>query len=132
MRALLWVFGLANVANGLWMLADPEAWYHDIPAGVPDTGPLNLHFVRDIGAAFFTVGAGLCAAAEKPAWRRPVIAGAAMFLILHAFVHLLDLATGRLEADHWLIDLPGVFVPAIVFAVLLLPRWYQEPARTGG
>ena len=29
---------LGNIANGLWMLADPRGWFHGIPAAVPDFG----------------------------------------------------------------------------------------------
>jgi len=47
-----WVLGFGNLANGLWMLFWPEVWYHDLPVGIPDSGPLNLHFVRDLGAAY--------------------------------------------------------------------------------
>ena len=68
---LLLVFGLGAVANALWMLADPLRWYHDLPAGVPDTGPFNPHFVRDIGCAFLAVGVGQVWAAFRPAWRAP-------------------------------------------------------------
>src|SRR5213593_2154411 len=72
MGLLFWVLGLLNVANGLWMLATPARWYHDLPAGVPDTGPLNLHFVRDIGSAFTTIGVAFCVAAVRPQARRGV------------------------------------------------------------
>ena len=34
---------------------------------------------------------------------------------------------GPLGVDHWLIDLPGVFVPAILLGVLALPRWWPPP-----
>ena len=49
----------------------------------------------------------------------------ALFYSLHALVHVADLLAGRLAADHWLVDLPGVFVPAIGLAVLSLPRWWD-------
>jgi len=128
MQVLFWVFGLVNVANGLWMLLAPEAWYHDLPAAVPDTGPLNLHFVRDIGAAFFTIGVAFLAAARHPSWRRGVLLAATLFFVLHAVVHVTDLTSGRLHAEHWLIDLPGVFLPALLLLVLSLPRWWKEAA----
>ena len=128
MPALYWLFGVLNVANGVWMLAQPERWYHELPAGVPDTGPLNLHFVRDIGAAFATIGVAFCVAAVRPAARRGVALGATLFFVLHAAVHVTDLAAGRLGADHWLIDLPGVFLPAIGLLVLCLPRWWRAEA----
>ena len=57
-----WVFlisGLGNLANGFWMLARPAHWYATLPAAVPDFGPLNEHFVRDIGATFTMLGIAL-------------------------------------------------------------------------
>ena len=125
MRTFFWVFGLVNLANGIWMLLAPTSWYHGLPAAVPDTGPLNLHFVRDIGSAFTTIGLAFCIAAPDAPRRRGVLLGAMSFYVLHALVHVADLVSGRLEADHWLVDFPGVFVPAIVLVVLSLPRWWQ-------
>jgi hypothetical protein len=124
MRAFFWLFGAINLANGLWMLLAPAGWYQGLPAGVPDTGPLNVHFVRDIGAAFTTVGVALLVAAPDAPRRRGVLLAATLFYLLHALIHVGDLMSGRLDADHWLIDLPGVFAPAIVLMVLCLPRWW--------
>jgi len=129
MRALYWILGLSAVANGIWMLWSPEAWYHELPAAIPDTGPLNLHFVRDIGAAFLTFGLGLCIGAEIQKYRRMAVTMAATFYVLHALVHVADLFAGRLEADHWLIDLPGVFLPAILLAILAMPRRWESEAQ---
>src|SRR6266487_2284882 len=108
MRTTFRILGLLNLANGLWMLLAPAGWYLHLPAAVPDTGPLNPHFVRDVGAAFVTIGA------------------VTLFYVLHAVVHVTDLAAGRLDASHWLIDLPGVFLPALVLGALCLPRWWKE------
>jgi len=126
MSAVFWVVGVLNLANGLWMLLAPASWYHGLPAGVPDTGPLNVHFVRDIGAAFTTVGVALCVAAPAAERRRGVLLAVALFYVLHALVHVADLTSARLDAEHWLIDLPGVFLPALVLAVLCLPRWWPR------
>ena len=67
----LGLFGLANLANSAWMLVAPAHWYANLPAAVPDTGPLNLHFVRDIGSTFAVLGAALLAAAVWPRFRVP-------------------------------------------------------------
>ena len=125
MRAIFWTLGLLNLANGLWMLLGPEGWYHHLPAGVPDTGPLNLHFVRDIGAAFTTVGVAFLAAAPRAGAGRGVVLAAALFFGLHALVHVVDLVSGHLPPAHWLVDLPGVFAPAVFLVVLALPRWWK-------
>jgi hypothetical protein len=125
MRALFWIFGILNLANGLWMLLFPESWYLRLPAAVPDTGPLNVHFVRDIGAAFTTIGIVLCVAAPNAPRRRGVLLGVTVFYVLHAVLHVADLLSGRLHHGHWLIDFPAVFLPAIVLSILCLPRWWQ-------
>jgi hypothetical protein len=129
MSVLFLVLAVVNIANGLWMLIAPEGWYHGLPAGVPDTGPLNTHFVRDIGAAFFTIGAAFAVATVRPEMRRGVLVFATMFYVLHAAVHVLDLVDGNLPVSHWLIDLPGVFLPALLMAVLCLPRYWSTSAR---
>jgi hypothetical protein len=124
MSAFFWIVGLLNIGNGVWMLLAPQSWYHELPAGVPDTGPFNHHFVQDIGAAFLTIGVALTVAAVRPAWRRGTAAMAATFFTLHALVHVADLLTGRLHPGHWAIDLPGVFLPAVILLVVCLPRWW--------
>jgi hypothetical protein len=132
MSVLFLVLAVTNIANGLWMLIAPQGWYHDLPAGVPDTGPLNTHFVRDIGAAFLTVGIAFAVATVRPAMRRAVLVFAAIFFVLHAAIHVLDLLAGNIPASHWLIDLPGVFLPALLLVVLCLPRYWTAGAPTRG
>jgi len=95
MSAFFWLFGAMNVANGLWMLLAPASWYHGLPAEVPDTGPLNPHFVRDIGAAFLTLGVALWAAAPAARRHPGVLRATALFYGLHALVHVADLLAGR-------------------------------------
>jgi len=115
---LLLALGAGMLANGVWMLFDPLRWYHDLPAGVPDTGPFNAHFVRDIGCAFLTLGVGLVWGAFRPGWRIPLVALAALFSLAHAVLHAYDTASGALDAHHWWLDLPGVYLPALVLGVV--------------
>ena len=58
LRILFILFGVFSLINGLWMLLAPESWYNDLPAGVPDTGPYNGHFIRDLGLVFVLIAAG--------------------------------------------------------------------------
>jgi hypothetical protein len=111
------VLGTMNLGNALWMLADPAGWYAGLPAAVPDTGPLNTHFVRDIGSAFGVMGAALLVAAARPALRVPALAGVSLFYALHALVHVTDTLAGRLPPSHWAIDAPGVYVPTLLMIV---------------
>jgi hypothetical protein len=98
---------------------------------VPDTGPLNLHFVRDIGCAFLSSGIALVwAAATSDARVRLVcVVLALLFVGGHAAVHLFDLSRGALAARHWLLDLPGVFAPALILGVLVVHFGRQAQRR---
>ena len=53
---LLILFGLGSAVNGVWMLTDSLGWFERWAA---DVTPFNVHFVRDVGAAYFTAGAAL-------------------------------------------------------------------------
>jgi hypothetical protein len=112
------VLGLALAANGFLMLVDPASWYAIVP-GVPETGPLNAHFVRDIGAAYLVTGVAIAALALD-AQAAPAALAGALFLTLHALVHVFDAMAGRLHADHVLTDLVTVFAPAAIALWLVL------------
>lgn len=127
-----WLAALAAIsaANAVWMLTDPAHWYHELPAAVPDTGPYNEHFVRDLGVAFATFAFGLAWAARRPRWRPPLTALAALFLAGHAAIHAFDTLRGALGHAHWWIDAPGVYVPAalaVALALHLLRAPEKEP-----
>lgn len=128
-RIVLSLFALGSLGNGVWMLADPAGWYTDLPAAVPDTGPLNTHFVRDIGSAFLVMGTGLLVAAFRPALRLPLVALTSLFYWLHALVHVADTWSGRLPPSHWTIDFPGVYLPALALAAIVAWLAVQGGAR---
>ena len=113
---LLVVIAATSAANAVWMLAGPAHWYSDLPAGVPDTGPYNEHFVRDIGVAFASTALALGWAAFVPRWRVPLVVVDTVFLAGHAVLHVFDTLRGFLDGDHWLLDLPGVYLPALLLA----------------
>lgn len=115
---VLGIFALGNLVNAVWMLADPIHWYENLPAAVPDFGPLNEHFVRDIGCTFFLLGAALAVAALVPRWRIIACGATAGFYVLHALVHVVDTLRGLVGPEHWRIDLSGVYIPAILMTVV--------------
>jgi hypothetical protein len=125
---ILGIAGLANTASGLWMLAAPGHWYFNIPAGVPDTGPMNEHFIRDIGCVFLVMGLALLAGAAKPTVRLAALVMVTAWHVMHSMVHVADTFAGRLEPAHWLIDTPGVYGPTVLLLVLtvLWARTAQE------
>lgn len=114
---LFLVMGGGLLGNALWMLAGPMHWYAELPAAVPDTGPFNPHLVRDVGCAFLAAGLALVWAARVSAWRYPLVATATLFLGAHAVLHVYDTAAGNLPGDHWWLDAPGVYVPALVLGI---------------
>ena len=121
---LLLVFGLISLGNAVWMLVAPLHWYQELPAEVPDFGPFNPHFVRDIGCAFATIGFAFLWAALAPARRYALAVVGAFFYVAHALVHVFDTLREAVEPEHVLIDFPGVYLPAIVLigAVVALRR----------
>jgi hypothetical protein len=104
--------GLAGLmaANGAYMFMDPLAWYHAIP-GVPDTGPLNIHFVRDIGIAYFTAGVAIAWSEFGAGWRATAVG--AMFISLHALLHAGETILGH-HHDVLINELLAVHLPAVL------------------
>jgi hypothetical protein len=124
MRSIVaWILGIGLLTNGLTMLAVPAVWYALVP-GVSETGAFNPHFIRDIGAAYLMAGTALPWSALYEAARPAAWAGAA-FLALHGIVHLSDAAPGREHAYALLVDVPTVFMPAI------LAIWIAWPLARG-
>lgn len=119
-RTIAALLGLGLLPVAAVMLVAPAFWYELFP-GVLESGPLNHHFVRDLGCAFLAAGGALFYAAAKPRNAHSLVAAAAALLVLHAIVHL---AEGAL-ADHagWrVVDLATVYLPAIL-AMACMIRW---------
>jgi hypothetical protein len=118
--ALTWILAFFLIANGLFMLGAPEAWYHFIPT-VPFTGPFNPHFVRDIGCGYLTCGTALLWLARDPARGTAATLITALFLGLHAVIHLWDTLAGRTTLAALIQDLPAVFLPPLIMLWLAWP-----------
>jgi hypothetical protein len=128
----MWIvvfLGVTTFANALWMLAGPMHWYTELPAAVPDTGPFNPHFVRDIGCAFLTTGVALVWAFFSPRFRLPLITISAVFLAAHAILHAYDTLRGALGHDHWMLDLPGVYLPGLLLPFIAFRLAREDRAR---
>ena len=118
MRAtILCLMGVAMMVNGMTMLLAPALWYALVP-GVVGTGPLNPHFVRDIGAAYLVAGGGIVWFLRDRRARAAALAGAA-FLLTHALIHLADAIAGRENLTRLLVDTPTVLLPGALLLVLL-------------
>jgi hypothetical protein len=114
MKILTLALGVFMAANGVYMFIDPLGWYEMVP-GVPATGPLNYHFVRDIGIAYFTAGAALAWSVAGAGWRASALA--ALFLGGHALLHLGETILGH-HHDVILNELLAVHTPAILAVVI--------------
>ena len=121
LRIIYLFFCLLSIFNGAWMLLFPLSWYTDLPAAVPNTGPFNQHFVRDLGVVFLLIGFAFGWAALNVSRSRPVHLAITAFFTGHALIHLADIMSGRLPHSHWLIDTPGVFLPALLMILLAVP-----------
>lgn len=115
---VLLLFGIGNAANAAWMLGSPISWYTQLPAGVPDFGPLNEHFVRDLGAMFLVSGVLLLYAAFRSSWRRFAVTMNLGWYAIHSIVHVYDTLRGLVGREHFLVDLPLVYVPTILLVVV--------------
>ncbi len=112
MRTLLAALAVYHGANGLVMLAAPEAWYHAVP-GVTATGPANIHFIRDIGLGFLAAAAALALAARRGA-PAGLLAPACVFLVGHAGLHVVEMVVDGAAWGPALRDSALIVVPALL------------------
>ncbi|CAF1599768.1 unnamed protein product [Rotaria magnacalcarata] len=112
------IIAALNILHSLWVIIAPVHWYHNLPAGVPEFGPVNVHFIRDLGCVFLLLGVGLVFAAFKVPYRLPLFTMNTAFYILHMFVHIHEVVSGRIRLGMFWVDLPAVYFPAIIFFIL--------------
>lgn len=103
-------------ANGLYMIADPIAWYHAVP-GVIETGPPNTHFITDIGCAYLTSMVLLVAAVLRPQSRGVLTLAAVVWPAMHSMVHIVGhLAEGEFAMPTT--ELFGIYLPVVLHIAL--------------
>ena len=122
------VFLLATmlIANGTVMIFAPESWYTLVP-GATDTGPLNVHFVRDIGVVYAIAGAGLLWRLIDP-WRGwPVVLASGLFLLAHACLHFVELLSTAHHNVYYPSDIVTIYLPAVLVIYFARPRPYPLP-----
>jgi hypothetical protein len=115
------VAGILSFLNGGWMLLYPLSWYEKFPSGIPHTGPYNAHFIRDLGIVYLIVALTFVWVSRNVRSARVPHFALTLFFVGHALLHLVDIVSGGLPPNHWLIDLPGVFLPGLLMAVLAVP-----------
>lgn len=110
--------GALSIGNGLWMLLFAENWYFNLPGQIEDTGPLNTHFVHDIGLVYCISGVAALYCATKLHHCKAVHIGLTLFTVGHALIHVVEILIGLLPPSHWVIDFPLIFVPAILILAI--------------
>jgi hypothetical protein len=124
---MLLILGVFHLLNGAYMLAAPTVWYMAVP-GVSASGPLNHHFIADIGLIFVASGAGLILGARTGPRAAAWAAAGAAWPALHALLHICGWfahgfpATGPLIASEVL----GVVGVGAVGVALAFARNRQE------
>lgn len=108
------LLGAISVGNGLWMMSSATTWFHKMPVGAEDTGPLNAHFVHDVGLVYLLVGIGAFWCASKLKDCIEVHLGITLFMGGHALIHSIEILLQDLPSSHWLIDFPLVTLPALI------------------
>ena len=117
-KAIYNILGGLSLGNGLWMLLSASTWFSEMPVGAEDTGPLNAHFVHDVGLVYLLIGLGAFYCARKLETCLEVHLGITLFMGGHAFIHIGEILTGALPTSHWLIDFPLVIFPTIMLIAL--------------
>ena len=112
------LLGLAALANGSFMTFAPEPWYWQV-AGVPDRGPFNQHFVRDIGMNYLLIGAAFVYGALYSKHRRLLWLMPTAWLVSHAIFHFWEVFVGICGPQSLREDFAGVTLPALLALSLL-------------
>lgn len=112
------VLALAMLANGIFMAAAPESWYWLVP-GVPDRGPFNQHFVRDIGFIYALGGAAFAYGAIYSQQRLLIWSLPTAWLVVHAGFHVWEVIVGICGPESLIEDFAGVTVPALLGLLLI-------------
>lgn len=117
MRLLLYLIAAYQGLNGLAMLAVPGLWYELTP-GASHTGPVNIHFIRDIGLAFLAASAALVLAARAVNPAVPILI-ATVFLGGHAALHVVEMAAHGTSLAAAVRDVLLIVLPAALPAMAL-------------
>lgn len=125
LRLFYTLIGALSVLNALIMLFAPVYWYGELIEGVKNTGPMNLHFIRDIGLAFLACGLGSLWIALRLRESRALHFGITIFIGGHGVFHVLEILRGSLPHEHWRLDAVGVLIPAAILLILCVPQVWR-------
>jgi len=119
---LLWGLAVFYLVTGLYIAAVPFVFYETGP-GVSDTGPFNMHFLRDVGFAFLVSSLGI--AYGLVLRLKPLIVFGTAWLAMHGLFHLILLIVhSNLASEAGLVDVGIVVLPAALVSYLAIT--YKE------
>lgn len=95
---LVAIIAAFHVALGLFQLFAPAAFFEHIG----NYGAENTHYVGDVGAFTLGYGIALALAVRRVAWRAPVLWVGALWYLVHALNHLVDIGEAISAARGWL------------------------------
>ena len=122
---LLWVIGAVTILNGVGMYVVPQDWFLAVP-GVPETGPFNGHFVRDVGAAYVASGTAVILAVQIRAAQLPLLIVASIFSGGHALRHVVEWGTVEGARHNWPADAAAVVLPALIVLIATVVVWRER------
>lgn len=120
LKAVLVVLGVVQVASGALALVAPGTFFDEVGR----YGVENEHYVGDVGAFVLAFGIAVLVAAQRPAWRVPVLALGAVWYGLHTINHAFDVGDARSDArgifDTLYIGLGGLLYAYLAWAAAKL------------
>ncbi len=113
---LVWGLVAYYLLTGLFIMGAPLTFYETGP-GVSDTGPYNMHFLRDVGFAFTVSALGVAYGLFRNL--KPLIIFGTAWLAIHGMFHLILWFLHAAPASEGaLIDLVLVVFPAALLTYL--------------
>ena len=123
---LLWGLVVFYLLTGLIISIAPLTFYETGP-GVSDTGPYNMHFLRDVGFAFTISSLGLAYGLMHRL--KPLIIFGMAWLAVHGLFHfVLWVVHSEPTSATALIDLGIVVLPAALLSYLCITYKDTQPA----
>jgi hypothetical protein len=111
LKPFLIAFGVGQLVLGVLLWAFPGFFFDEIGP----YGTRNDHYMGDIATLYLALGAASLVAIQRPSWRLPVLAFAALQYLLHSINHLIDIG----DADpEWLG--PANFIALVLTFALLV------------
>lgn len=118
MRYVLIVLGAVTLLTGPYILFAPQTFYENTP-GLSMMGPFSLHFIRDVGLAFFASGACVLTGAIRR--ERSLAVAGALWPFLHGLFHIQIWIHRGAPFDHIAtFDFFAVIIPASAMMGLAL------------